>query len=279
MVIRLNRPMVDDETLVDQLVAERQAGRHSDYFTNIHGQWRQRVADYVGAQGNPEVVEPWDKVADVGERFRNLYSHPGEDSVQKPILESLRERTLQLCPACGEDGTPNTLDHYLPKTSYPEFAVTPSNLFPMCDICQGKKGARTVADEGDRLFLHPYFDHFLAEQVVQLSIGVPYNAPASIELSVSDAVAPEHRAVISRHLETLHISQRYHHFFRTEYIRLLRLVFEIRQHQQDVANHIQMFRWHASTKSVNSWGHVFYDGVARNKELMTFLQLGSLPEV
>src|SRR3546814_3004594 len=55
----------------------------------------------------------------------------------------LHVHELNHCPACGEPGTPNTLDHYLPKGRYPHFCVTPLNLFPMCDACQQAKGEKT----------------------------------------------------------------------------------------------------------------------------------------
>ena len=44
----------------------------------------------------------------------------------------------QRCPLCGI-GTVNTLDHYLPKTHFPVFSVTPNNLVPACTWCQGTK--------------------------------------------------------------------------------------------------------------------------------------------
>lgn len=100
-----------------------------------------------------------------------------------------------------------------------------------------------------------------------------------MNLSVSETLAPKHRAVIARHLKALHISQRYHHFFRSEYLRLLRLALEVRKSQQDIPHRLRMFRLHAATKSINSWRHVFFDGVIANDELMDYLQLGALPEV
>ena len=78
------------------------------------------------------------------------------------MLQSLRNHDLQLCPACGEAGAPNTLDHYLPKGKYPHFCVTPHNLFPMCDACQRRKGDRT-GDENNPRFSFIRISMFLLD--------------------------------------------------------------------------------------------------------------------
>ena len=58
------------------------------------------------------------------------------------------------CCLCGQ-GRASTLDHYLPKSRYPEFSVLPMNLVPSCWDCNHKKGAAAVAPA---VFLHSYFD-------------------------------------------------------------------------------------------------------------------------
>ncbi|MGE6688945.1 hypothetical protein ACQKFE_13265 [Stutzerimonas stutzeri] len=284
MVIRLERPQLelDDIELVDRVVGERQNGRNREFFQIIHLQWRERVARYVAAGGNPEQIERWTTVTEktVGNSFRNLYLSPQADSIQKPILDKLRERTLNLCPACGEDGTPNTLDHYLPKEYYPEFSVTTANLFPMCDICQGKKRSLTLSEEGERLFIHPYFDHFLDLQLIVLCIGGPFNAPSCFTLAPSEDLPSDIHALVARHLVHLDIEARYSHFFRDSYLQLLRLVRRIRSKGLDVLSQIELFRDMELDKSVNSWRHVFYDGVLRNTDLMAYLEVeADLPQV
>lgn len=61
------------------------------------------------------------------------------------------------CPICGI-GQVSTLDHYLAKTLYPTYAVTPINLVPVCRDCNTiKKDAPITAN--DEAPLHPYFDY------------------------------------------------------------------------------------------------------------------------
>ncbi|HEY3472607.1 MAG TPA: hypothetical protein VGL47_46245 [Amycolatopsis sp.] len=61
------------------------------------------------------------------------------------------------CPLCG-NGEVHTLDHHLPKESYPLYAITPANLVPACGKCNLAKGDR-IGTTADQRTLHPYYDH------------------------------------------------------------------------------------------------------------------------
>ena len=279
MVIRLRHPVIDYEAFIDSVVFERQEGRNAAYFTAIKDDWKARTQDYLEHSGNPEKIKPWGLIVKAdGKKFSNLYSSPKEGSIQGPLLQGLRERKLQICPACGEEGTPNTLDHYLPKDSYPEFAITAANLSPMCDICQGEKLAETLTSDDERIFVHPYYDEFLDEQIVELEFDKPLSFPPSVNLRPSSSLTAEQTALVSRHIGGLSLMRRYNHFFKDEYMRLLRLTSDIRADGQNLREQLVNFRRMASYKSVNSWPHVFYAGVIADDELMAFLEAGDLPE-
>lgn len=61
-----------------------------------------------------------------------------------------------ICPLCGQRVV-KTLDHYLPKSTYPGLALTPINLVPACSDCNKFKLDRQPAGAEDQT-LHPYFD-------------------------------------------------------------------------------------------------------------------------
>ena len=61
------------------------------------------------------------------------------------------------CPYCGHRRV-RQLDHFLPKSKYPAFSVTPLNLVPSCSDCNKDKLAGDAARLED-LPLHPYFDN------------------------------------------------------------------------------------------------------------------------
>jgi hypothetical protein len=277
-VMRLVMPAIDNDDFIDTIVQERSGGINAIFFQDIREQWKLRVKCYAVNRGNPESIEPWTVVGPHKSKFQNLYLSPAEDSVQRPILEDLRSRTLQICPACGEDGTPNTLDHYLAKETFPEFSVTPINLFPMCDACQTEKGTKMMSAAHERMFLHPYFDDFVNKQIVHLVIGAPFGAPEHIDLLPDAALSAQEAALVKRHIDELGIKARYHRFFKSEHLRLIRLVKEMRRTGQEVRHTIEIFRMYAAQKSANSWGHVYFTGVLANDQLMSFLETADLPE-
>jgi hypothetical protein len=75
------------------------------------------------------------------------------------------------CPFCGI-GTVNTLDHYLPKTHFPVFSVTPNNLVPACSWCQGEKREYFPSTKAGQI-IHPYFDDFGKETWLSATVARP----------------------------------------------------------------------------------------------------------
>jgi hypothetical protein len=193
------------------------------------------------------------------------------------MLQALRAHDLILCPACGEPGSPNTLDHYLPKGKYPHFAVTPANLFPMCDACQDAKGEKTGDAASPRYFIHPYFDRFTDPQIVVLTIRAPFNAP-TFELQPHGALTPPEQSLVTTHLRELEIHERYVRFFRGEYLRVLRNVGQMREAQQDVVQNLRNFKGMRATPTPNGWDHIFYDGILKNAQLINYLVNEALPD-
>ena len=60
------------------------------------------------------------------------------------------------CPICGIS-TPNTLDHFVPKSLYPQLCITPDNLIPVCSDCNSKK-LEDFSFNYMELPFHPYFE-------------------------------------------------------------------------------------------------------------------------
>jgi hypothetical protein len=171
--MKLPMPPIDSVQLVREVVAERAGGGNAAFFNAIRQEWCERVQQYIDCAGSPPTVSTWTAVQARKNTFLNLYLSPAENSAQGNMLLDMRQHDLTVCPACGELGRPNTLDHYLPKNIYPHFCVTPVNLFPMCDACQLAKGTKVGDLSSPRFFVHPYFDAIVAEQVLSLKIYPP----------------------------------------------------------------------------------------------------------
>ena len=77
---------------------------------------------------------------------------------------------LKKCPLCGYRIV-STLDHHLPKTKYPIFAVTPVNLIPACFDCNKIKEAANPKSAEEET-LHPYFDDIETELWLEADVIV-----------------------------------------------------------------------------------------------------------
>lgn len=89
----------------------------------------------------------------------------------KKIYDKLSS-CLNKCPYCGGVGFVETLDHYLPKSFYPQFSILPYNLIPACRECNsGSKGSKYPKHEEEQI-IHPYFDKpiFFEEQWIYAKV-------------------------------------------------------------------------------------------------------------
>lgn len=274
--MRLPLPAACSLALVDQVVAERQNGIHAAFFAGISAQWRERVQHYLDHAGSPEHVPVWPEIDARRSTFHNLYKNARLGSAHGDALDPIRNHGLDLCPACGELGAPNTLDHYLPKARFPHLSIIPANLFPMCDACQAEKVEKTGDANYPRFFIHPYFDVFSRPRIVDLLIAAPFDAP-TFELRAHPDLLPEESALVGVHLRELDIPARYGRFFRNEHRRLIRNVTKMRSSGQQVQVTIESFRDGFADPTPNSWQHVFYTAVLDSPGLIGFLTHAVLP--
>lgn len=278
MVMRLPVPQHCSITLIEKLVEERQAGKNAAYFKGIEAEWKARTEVYLQHSGSPEHVPLWTAIPAARKgSFHNLYTHPKDGSAQGIVLEDLNSHELNLCPACGEFGKPNTLDHYLPKGKYPHFSVTPVNLFPMCDSCQKEKLEKTHSAREPRFFLHPYYDDFLENQIIRIVISPPFESP-SFQLELSEALSEAQRMVVLTHIRELAIERRFATFFKAESIRIQKLAAMAREKGISIEDSIEIFRSMHEEPSLNSWQHLYYQAVLDNPEMLHYLATGVLPD-
>lgn len=278
MVMRLPRPQHCCVTLVDDVVNERQGGSNARYFTDIKAEWQVRTQAYLDNCGSPAFVQAWPAIPDAKKKsFKHLYTHAAPGSAQGVVIDELNDHDLNLCPACGEFGKPNTLDHYLPKGKYPHFSITPPNLTPMCDRCQKEKLEKTNTAHEPRLFLHPYYDDFIERQIIRIVIHPPYDTPTfSIELM--DWLSEEQRAVVQAHIRELAIERRFAGFFKGESMRILKHAAKIRLSNQTIVESLEIFRSLHEDPTLNSWQHLYYRAVLDNPDMLEYLVGGILPD-
>lgn len=117
------------------------------------------------------------------------------------------------CPFCRISES-STLDHYLPKSIYPEFSIFPQNLIPCCGICNTKKSNYIIdTDSKVRLFLHPYFDELPREQFLNLSVRIDSQTLIlKFNIRKVDSMTETTFRYVSNHFRVLDLGNRYRAF-------------------------------------------------------------------
>lgn len=111
------------------------------------------------------------------------------------------------CPFCAH-GVVKTLDHFLPKQSFPVLSVLPLNLVPSCRDCNTEK-LTLVPSSSDEEIFHPYYDNIDGDN--WLKATVLQIAPVALTFSVD---APAHwsnpkKARIENHFDKLKLGMLY----------------------------------------------------------------------
>lgn len=306
MVAKLEIPPYDSVTVVNDVIDER--AHFADFYTAIKEDWKATVLSYIENSANPKLVQPLDiqsylsqedidaeaekeakkkeskdpKTRLAVKRKNTLIGLYSPKSHKKPyeILEELRrEHGLLFCPSCGESGKPGTLDHYLPKSEYPELSVVIANLTPMCAECQQSKSNDYADENGDKLFIHPYFDA-IDEPIVSLSILPPYKSPEKFEINVINDIEETLKSLALRHIAGVGFKERFEEFCRLAYFNLLPLFNDERKEEEpDKAERIiKRFLRQAERQSANRWEAIFYRGILEDEALLDYLDNGELPE-
>jgi hypothetical protein len=114
-------------------------------------------------------------------RLRNL------ESPNRHYYDDLKNAPDHLsCPYCGQRLV-ETLDHYLPQSSFSALNVTPSNLVPACTDCNKFK-LSYKPDASLPALLHPYFDR--VDHIPWLQATISPSTPPKVTYWVDQAVFP-----------------------------------------------------------------------------------------
>ena len=112
------------------------------------------------------------------------------------------------CQYCGID-SPNTFDHYLPISWFPEFAVYSLNLLPCCATCNGKK-LNAFLLNNERQIVNLYFDSLPIVQYLYVNINYHYDEPVAIyHLQQSSDISAQTFRLIETHYSRLDLLSRF----------------------------------------------------------------------
>lgn len=204
--------------------------------------------------------------------LKNLYL--SKTSYFCDLLDELRSKNeLQSCPNCGEDGSPNTLDHYLPKVTYPELSVCIYNLIPMCSKCQSEKSTDYKGVNNNKLFFHPYYDNYTEDMYILEFLPSPTYKTPRISIKVRNQLPSEIRELAMSQFNELNLSLRFNSFITQTYGTAVENLLDT---NMDVNSLLEIFiRMHLK-KGVNNWNVILYKSMLENPNFISWIVSGRL---
>lgn len=284
MVAKINLPEIDSVQIISRISDERT--KHREFYDRIKPAWVAGAQLYIENKGCPITLIPLnlrDYTNDDEEAAArkcsliNLYS-PSENQFQYEILSTLRrDHQLIFCPSCGAHTVPGTLDHYLPKTSFPEFAVLIANLTPMCNACQEAKGASYLTEENKKRFIHSYYDP-IDFPIYKLEISGNLNKP-KFKFEFEEEIPDDLLELVKEHVSSVNIKPRFLSYCETKYVHLLKTAngLRLRGNQDSLELILSTFLQNAELNSANCWEAVFYRAAIKERTLIDHLKNGELP--
>lgn len=185
--------------------------RGEDYLARCESGQLYSIAPTVLDVDDPIVVMTMTK-----SEFIGLYStyFVNKNKPARKIYTDLLLAARELCPFCGGIGRPRNLDHFLPKSRFPQFSVFPKNLVPSCRDCNMEGKSEDFATTQERQLIHPHADdlkYFSDQWIFAQFNGNPADPSVNLEYFVQppgnwDAIA------VSRarnHFSSFDLSTRY----------------------------------------------------------------------
>jgi 5-methylcytosine-specific restriction endonuclease McrA len=134
-------------------------------------------------------------------KWRKILRDFFEKKARCPLCDQIRDMTF------GE-GDRQDVDHFLPRSSWPELSMVATNLIPICTTCNSKLKKTQCMENGERLFLHPYFDEFIDK--VRVNAEVVEVDPLQLNYSLDTSLLSDEEANIAKtHFERLALNARY----------------------------------------------------------------------
>ncbi len=243
-----------------------------------HATWQAAYEMYRLEKGDPWKITPAvfgtdpaeiDKIAEAQRGFYKSRSSGG------PIQRIRKTPKLLCCPMCGSQ-YPGTVDHYLPRKSFPEFSILPCNLIPACPYCNsGVKKEMYKGNTSPERFIHPYFDTLAREPIWDVEIRPPFEA-ARFRPQVAGTVSSTDRPMVQFHLDHI-LGEVFQDFVSTQWSQLPLLIHSGADSSQpitelSVAKQLAgNLRDAAITDGVNGWRTAFLRGVAASQDGIRFL--------
>lgn len=170
-----------------------------------------------------------------------------------------------LCPLCNQRIV-DSMEHHLPKSKYPVFALTTINMFPACLSCNKKKSTFIPENLGEEP-IHPYFDNFddgiwLGAELKEIGSGI-----IDFTLLKPHTWSDIKFERMENHYEKFDIKKLYLSHSAVEYNSIkphMEQLFRIRG-ANEVRFHLETAHKSKISQDINSWQSAFYSALLNSE--------------
>lgn len=181
-------------------------GEHTDGTTNYSNLYhiiKERYTEYESHLNTLEMLSIKEYSPAEEEALIHCYNGTTKalKNIKEKIIQSQNSFYQTHCSYCGISES-HYLDHYMPKSLFPDYAIHAYNLIPCCSYCNEKKSDSFLDSRNQRIFFNPYTDSGKDEK---LKMEIKYNRDTNTPLIGIELIDQNY----ARHINRLEIKKRY----------------------------------------------------------------------
>lgn len=190
-----------------------------------------------------------------------MVAGPGRGVYNKILISS------SICSFCAQRDS-KTLDHYLPKSKYPEFSIFPLNLIPCCRDCNSDKREDNTKLE-EKQYLHPYYDDISSIRWLESEVLYASSEPPVFKFFVNKDAVGMSETLFKRlefQFDSLKIDELYSKLAASE---LSGIEYYLKKHLKgeiEVKSYLNGMADSKLLMNANSWQAAMYRSMVNNEE-------------
>ena len=147
---------------------------------------------------------------EINEKYSLIHMYDSQEKYAKEYLKEIKKLLKDgiLCPYCGLTES-KQIDHFLPKSKFPEFSLYLPNMIVICSDCNKSKDDVAInTTTNTRYVLNPYHDLDIYKyDFIECKIIPPYEA-SKFNIGISKNLTPTQKTLCLEHIKTVEIEKK-----------------------------------------------------------------------
>lgn len=272
---KINQPEDNVEAIIDTCLQTLDDRGEVTALATLKPHLIRQEAKYFahGTQGTLHTLR--ERLTDAREKtfLKKLYNNKLLKGSCRSYYDRIKVLSPLRCPYC-EVGRPETLDHFLPKSKFCSFAITPINLVPACFTCNAKYKKKFSGQAHSGVFVHPYFED--TERDIWLHATLDFEAGVvSFFADPGNQFSEDMRAKILNTFEKLSLRDRYSEEGNAKLENIKKLILEqfknipedhVEERGLEISKLLQSQYLANCSESINRWDTALYRTISSSPE-------------